>query len=46
MINWLKILTIDSSDLLEKADYNTKITEIENEIPENINILLLLNLIS
>ena len=38
MINWLKKVnatqTIDTSDLVKKADYDTKIEDIEKKIPK------------
>ena len=52
MMNWLKnvnaILTIDTSTLVKKIEYNTKTNEIENYymIIIMINTLLPLNLIS
>ena len=38
MLNWLKINAIetnDTSNLVEKADYNTKVKEIEEKTPDH-----------
>ena len=40
------IQTIDTSDLVTKADYNTKIEDIKKKLLIMINTLLLMNLIS
>ena len=40
------IQTIDTSDLVIKADYNTKIEDIKKKLLIMINTLLLMNLIS
>ena len=40
------IQTTDAGDSIKKADYNTKVDEIEKKLLTMINVLLLKNLIS
>ena len=40
------IQTNDTSNLVKKADYNTKIKEIENKILDHAKYILLKNLLS
>ena len=40
------IQTIDISDFIKKAGYDTKVEEIEKKIPVTINVLLLMILIN